>query len=84
MLYQYPELLNQMLAAELSPWDNLWNEVFEVSPQNVPTSAKSKNKQAWLVAPALQWNFVPPLGWAEEAFEKVSAYRGQGKITGLQ
>ena len=82
MLYQYPELLSQMLAAELSPWDNLWNEVFEVTPQNLPVNS-AKTKQAWMVAPALQWNFVPPLGWAQEAFEKVSAYRGHGKISGL-
>ena len=42
-----------------------------------------RGEDNWSIAPDLQWNFVPPLAWAEEAFTKCKAFQGVGKVTGL-
>ena len=41
----------------------------------------SKQNEKGAVSPSYEWNFVHPLGWAQEAFRKVRAV--QSSITGL-
>ena len=56
----------------MSPWINKWNSIVEKSnpgPINVNQS--------------LQWNFIPPLGWAKDAIKKVGALKRK-TIKGLQ
>ena len=42
-----------------------------------------RGEDNWTITPELQWNFIPPLEWAEEAFTKCKAFQGVGKVTGL-
>ena len=80
MTYSYNELLSQMQRAELSPWQNQWNDcIVKIMRQSLVGQAKAN----WDILPELQWNFVPPLEWAEEAFAKCKAFQGVGKVTGL-
>ena len=78
MSYTYPELLSQMHTAGLSPWLNSWNDAIV---KTMRASISGENN--WAVSPEIQWNFVPPLEWAEEAFSKCKAFQGVGKVTGL-
>jgi len=61
----------------MSPWINNWNEMVEMSQER----RGSKQNEKGAVSPAFEWNFVQPLGWAQEAFHKVKAV--QSSITGL-
>ena len=63
----------------MSLWNNNWNDVIDVTPQR----KSHKGADNWTISPEMEPNFIPPLAWAEEAFRKVSAYRGHGKIQGL-
>ena len=53
----------------MSPWLNNWNEV--IVKTSKPNTRAEEN---WSIAPDLQWNFIPPLAWAEEAFRKAKAF----------
>ena len=80
MSYSYDKLLTQLKTVQLSPWTSNCSEVIDVTPQRKSMHGTDN----WEVSQDAQWNFVPPLEWAEEAFRTVKAYRGQSDlITGL-
>ena len=81
MTYNYAELLSQMKIAELSPWDNLWNDAIDLTTKRASMSRKFSVAD---IQQTIQWNFIPPLEWAEEAFAQVKVHRGKySELNGL-
>ena len=68
MTYNYAELLSQMKIAELSPWDNLWHGTNDLTTKRTSMSRKFSVASAADIQQTIQWNFIPPLEWAEEVF----------------
>lgn len=74
MIYTYNDLYDQMKQVRLSPWINKWSQVIDSTPDWQDQMSSQKN---WSINTAIQWDFIPPLGWAEEVFEKVRSVEGR-------
>lgn len=66
----------------MSPWNNSWDEVIDLTP-DLLCDGSPDGGQNWSIQTALVWDFVPPLGWALEVFEKVQKLKGADKVKGL-
>ena len=74
MTYWYEELLNQMQIAQVSPWANKWQAVYDFtahrSLEGVPN---------WQINSPLDWKIIPPLGEINEKVTKVKEFKDRVK-----
>ena len=79
MTYRYDELLTQLKLADMSPWTNKWNEVFDFTAHRTAGDGTPN----WRNSINLYWNLIAPLGEVQEKIEKVQAVRGQDAVKSI-
>ena len=67
-----------MQAANVSPWVNKWQEVFDFTAHKTVDSETPN----WFINDALVWDLVQPLGEVDEIFTKISQFKDN--IRGFQ
>ena len=73
MVYEYSELFSHMLPSKLSPWCNLWTDVFDFTPHKTSPTGEPN----YFFEGALQPNFIRPLDQAKSLMEKAAQARGE-------
>ena len=78
--YGYPELFGQMKRANLSPWTNKWNDVYDFTPQRKADDGSPN----YIVSQKVIHDFVSPLAKLKSLVERVSQAKGGIAITSLE
>lgn len=71
MTYWYEELLGQMQAANVSPWANKWQAIYDFTAHR-----QTEGIPNWSINELLHWKMIPPLGEINEKITKVKAFKG--------
>lgn len=79
MTYWYEELLTQLKLADMSPWTNKWNEVFDFTAHRTADDGTPN----WRNSSNLNWKLIAPLGEVTEKMEKVQAFKGADAVKSL-
>ena len=71
MTYWYEELLAQMQAADVSPWANKWQGVYDFTAHR-----QTEGVPNWSISQQLNWKMIPFLGEIHEKVSKVREFKG--------